>query len=193
VADGTQAIWRLAAADPFAQGAALAGGQLRSGFDGEDQEFQRAPNYALEAPIRGRRARLSWASALGGGSSCLSGSQPRKHGGYVKAHRNSPESHLASLTGVGRGSGTGVRRYISRIDRKSGSRYNSSMDDEMIAQVKALVTQVSRTSGFGEVRIIIEKGRPRRVITAVEEWLEDRGGASPTTLPPGRPGSARMT
>ena len=57
----------------------------------------------------------------------------------------------------------------------------------MLAQVKELVAQVAKsTTGFGEVRIIIEKGRPRRVITAVERWLEDRQAS------PGRPGSSQM-
>jgi hypothetical protein len=65
------------------------------------------------------------------------------------------------------------------------------MDEEMLARVKAYVVEVCESAGFGEVRIIIEKGRPRRVVVAVEQWLEDRAVA--TTASPGRPGSARMT
>jgi hypothetical protein len=60
------------------------------------------------------------------------------------------------------------------------------MDDEMIAQISTRVTEVCKGVGYGEVRIIIEKGRPRRVVTAVDEWLEDRQAS------PGRPGAAQM-
>jgi translation initiation factor 1 (eIF-1/SUI1) len=60
------------------------------------------------------------------------------------------------------------------------------MDEEMLAEVKELVAQVAKsTTGFGEVRIIVQKGRPRRVVTAVERWLEDRQAS------PGRPRSSQ--
>jgi hypothetical protein len=61
------------------------------------------------------------------------------------------------------------------------------MDDEMIARITARVAEVCEKVGYGEVRIIIEKGRPRRVVTAVDEWLEERVAA----VAPAAPGRDR--
>jgi hypothetical protein len=57
----------------------------------------------------------------------------------------------------------------------------SIMDKEMIARVVNEVERIARGVGFGQVTIIIEKGRPRWIEAGTREWLEPREGA-----PPGR-------
>jgi hypothetical protein len=55
------------------------------------------------------------------------------------------------------------------------------MDKEMIARVISEVERIARGVGFGQVTIVIEKGRPRWLEAGTREWLEQREGA-----PPGR-------
>ena len=55
------------------------------------------------------------------------------------------------------------------------------MDKEMIARVVSEVERIARGVGFGQVTIVIEKGRPRWLEAGTREWLEQREGA-----PPGR-------
>jgi hypothetical protein len=55
------------------------------------------------------------------------------------------------------------------------------MDKEMIARVVSEVERIARGVGFGQVTIVIEKGRPRWLEAGTREWLEPREGA-----PPGR-------
>jgi len=55
------------------------------------------------------------------------------------------------------------------------------MDKEMIARVVSEVERIARGVGFGQVTIVIEKGRPRWLEAGTREWLEPRAGA-----PPGR-------
>ena len=55
------------------------------------------------------------------------------------------------------------------------------MDKEMIARVVSEVERIARGVGFGQVTIVIEKGRPRWIEAGTREWLEQREGA-----PPGR-------
>jgi hypothetical protein len=43
------------------------------------------------------------------------------------------------------------------------------------------VERIARSVGFGQVTIVIEKGRPRWLEAGTREWLEPREGA-----PPGR-------
>jgi hypothetical protein len=57
----------------------------------------------------------------------------------------------------------------------------SIMDKEMIARVVSEVERIARGVGFGQVTIVIEKGRPRWIEAGTREWLEPREGA-----PPGR-------
>ena len=57
----------------------------------------------------------------------------------------------------------------------------SIMDKEMIARVVSEVERIARGVGFGQVTIVIEKGRPRWLEAGTREWLEPREGA-----PPGR-------
>ena len=62
----------------------------------------------------------------------------------------------------------------------------SIMDKEVIARVVSEVERIARGVGFGQVTIVIEKGRPRWLEAGTREWLEQREGA-----PPGRVGSDR--
>ena len=55
------------------------------------------------------------------------------------------------------------------------------MDKEVIARVVSEVERIARGVGFGQVTIVIEKGRPRWLEAGTREWLEQREGA-----PPGR-------
>ena len=55
------------------------------------------------------------------------------------------------------------------------------MDKEVIARVVSEVERIARGVGFGQVTIVIEKGRPRWIEAGTREWLEPREGA-----PPGR-------
>jgi hypothetical protein len=55
------------------------------------------------------------------------------------------------------------------------------MDKEMIARVVSEVERIARGVGFGQVTIVIEKGRPRWLEAGTRAWLEPRAGA-----PPGR-------
>jgi hypothetical protein len=57
----------------------------------------------------------------------------------------------------------------------------SLMDKEIIARVVSEVERIARGVGFGQVTIVIEKGRPRWLEAGTREWLEPREGA-----PPGR-------
>ena len=57
----------------------------------------------------------------------------------------------------------------------------SIMDKEVIARVLSEVERIARGVGFGQVTIVIEKGRPRWIEAGTREWLEQREGA-----PPGR-------
>ena len=51
----------------------------------------------------------------------------------------------------------------------------------MIARVVSEVERIVRGVGFGQVTIVIEKGRPRWIEAGTREWLEQRQGT-----PPGR-------
>jgi len=51
----------------------------------------------------------------------------------------------------------------------------------MVARVVAEVGRIVRGVGFGQVTIVIEKGRPRWIEAGTCKWLEQREGA-----PPGR-------
>jgi hypothetical protein len=51
------------------------------------------------------------------------------------------------------------------------------MDKEMIARVVSEVERIARSVGFGQVTIVIEKGRPRWLEAGTREWLEPREGA----------------
>jgi hypothetical protein len=53
--------------------------------------------------------------------------------------------------------------------------YNRVMDKEMIARVVSEVERIARSVGFGQVTIVIEKGRPRWIEAGTREWLEPRG------------------
>lgn len=55
------------------------------------------------------------------------------------------------------------------------------MTEEMLRRFVDEVRRVCAEPGFGEVAVVIEKGRPRRLRIVVEPWLEPREGA-----PPGR-------
>ena len=57
----------------------------------------------------------------------------------------------------------------------------SIMDKEMIARVVSEVERIGHGVGFGQVTIVIEKGRPRWLEAGTRKWLEPREGA-----PPGR-------
>jgi hypothetical protein len=61
------------------------------------------------------------------------------------------------------------------------------MDEEIFRRVKEIVTEVCKGRGYGEVRIIIERNRPRYVRLVVDECLEDRHVGT------GRPGTAQVT
>jgi len=50
------------------------------------------------------------------------------------------------------------------------------MDKEMIARVVSEVERIARGVGFGQVTIVIEKGRPRWIEAGTREWLEPREG-----------------
>ena len=78
-------------------------------------------------------------------------------------------------------------RYISRVDKKSGARYNVDMDEQLYNQVRERVAEVCKGHGYGEVRIIIEKNRLRWVRTVIDECVEDRQMGS------GRLGTAQVT
>ena len=54
--------------------------------------------------------------------------------------------------------------------------YNSIMDKEVIARVVSEVERIARGVGFGQVTIVIEKGRPRWIEAGMREWLEPRKG-----------------
>jgi hypothetical protein len=41
------------------------------------------------------------------------------------------------------------------------------------------VERIARSVGFGQVTIVIEKGRPRWIEAGTREWLERREGAPP--------------
>jgi hypothetical protein len=51
------------------------------------------------------------------------------------------------------------------------------MDKEIIARVVSEVERIARGVGFGQVTIVIEKGRPRWLEAGTREWLEPREGA----------------
>ena len=51
-----------------------------------------------------------------------------------------------------------------RVDIEEHMCYNRVMDKEMIARVVSEVERNARSVGFGQVTIVIEKGRPR--------WIE---------------------
>jgi hypothetical protein len=50
------------------------------------------------------------------------------------------------------------------------------MDKEMIARVVSEVERIARGVGFGQVTIVIKKGRPRWIEAGTREWLEPREG-----------------
>jgi len=58
------------------------------------------------------------------------------------------------------------------------------MDKEMIARVVSEVERIARGVGFGQVTIVIEKGRPRWLEAGTREWLEPRAGAPPGRVRP---------
>jgi hypothetical protein len=58
------------------------------------------------------------------------------------------------------------------------------MDKEMIARVVSEVERIARGVGFGQVTIVIEKGRPRWLEAGTREWLEPRDGAPPGRVRP---------
>jgi hypothetical protein len=58
------------------------------------------------------------------------------------------------------------------------------MDKEMIARVVNEVERIARGVGFGQVTIVIEKGRPRWLEAGTREWLEPRDGAPPGRIRP---------
>ena len=51
------------------------------------------------------------------------------------------------------------------------------MDKEVIARVVSEVERIARGVGFGQVTIVIEKGRPCWIEAGTREWLEPREGA----------------
>ena len=53
------------------------------------------------------------------------------------------------------------------------------MTDEMVRRMLAEILRVCAEPGFGEVAVVIEKGRPRRLRVTVEPWLEERTLAPP--------------
>ena len=55
------------------------------------------------------------------------------------------------------------------------------MTEEMIGRFLEEVRRVCVEPGYGEVAVVIEKGRPRRLRVTQEPWLEER-----TQGPPGR-------
>jgi hypothetical protein len=58
------------------------------------------------------------------------------------------------------------------------------MDKEIIARVVSEVERIARGVGFGQVTIVIEKGRPRWIEADTREWLEPREGAPPGRVRP---------
>ena len=51
------------------------------------------------------------------------------------------------------------------------------MDKEIIARVVSEVERIARGVGFGQVTIVIEKGRPRWIEAGTREWLTSRARA----------------
>jgi hypothetical protein len=60
----------------------------------------------------------------------------------------------------------------------------SVVDKEVIARVVSEVERIARGVGFGQVTIVIEKGRPRWIEAGAREWLEPREGAPPGRVRP---------
>jgi hypothetical protein len=50
------------------------------------------------------------------------------------------------------------------------------VNKEVIARVVSEVERIARGVGFGQVTIVIEKGRPRWIEAGTREWLEPREG-----------------
>ena len=53
------------------------------------------------------------------------------------------------------------------------------VDKEMIARVVSEVERIARGVGFGQVTIVIEKGRPRWLEAGTREWLTARARGAP--------------
>ena len=62
------------------------------------------------------------------------------------------------------------------------------MTEEMIGRFVEEVRRVCVEPGFGEVAVVIEKGRPRRLRRDAGTWLEERTGG-----PPGRDVGRKIT
>ena len=75
----------------------------------------------------------------------------------------------------------GILRALTCENRRARI---SVMDKEMIARVVSEVERIARGVGFGQVTIVIEKGRPRWIEAGTREWLEPREGAPPGRVRP---------
>jgi hypothetical protein len=62
------------------------------------------------------------------------------------------------------------------------------MTEEMISLILEEVRRVCAQPGFGEVTVVIAKGRPRWLRVSRETWLEER-----TQGPPGRQTVLKLT
>jgi hypothetical protein len=58
------------------------------------------------------------------------------------------------------------------------------MDKKKIASVVSEVERIARSVGFGQVTIVIEKGRPRWLEAGTRAWLKPREGAPPGRVRP---------
>jgi hypothetical protein len=58
------------------------------------------------------------------------------------------------------------------------------MDKEVIPRVVSEVERIARSVGFGQVTIVLEKGRPRWLEAGTRAWLEPREGAPPGRVRP---------
>lgn len=61
------------------------------------------------------------------------------------------------------------------------------LTSDMLKIIVEAIKRICTNPGFGEVAIIIEKGRPRRIRITEEPWLEERSGGQwgPTTTQAG--------
>ena len=95
-----------------------------------------------------------------------------RHTIRILAHSGSPAS--SSLTGPGR---VGTHQDV-RCHELHEFYYatNSITDKKKIASVVSEVERIARSVGFGQVTIVIEKGRPRWLEAGTREWFEPREG-----------------